>query len=494
MITGFERIKLAVLVSGTGGAIALSGLTIAADPSLLRVVLAVLIIGAMILVSLRSPKAVAVLTLCSLPLLALGRRLLIPVAGWTPWDALLVLAPVVSVILAHRLFLLEPRPVAKDRLSKLVGLLLLLALLESLNPESGGLSAGLTGLLFAAAPLAWFFIGRELGDRRLVTAVLASTVVVGVAVALYGLWQTAAGLPTWDAAWQSITGYAALSVQGSIRAFGTFSSSGEYATFLGIAFVVAFTAVLHGRLLALAALPILGYALFLESSRTVVVLVLLAIAVAVGLRTGKATVTALTVLVAVAAAWGTISFLGPKLTDTALRSGNPFIAHQAAGLLNPFDPKQSTLPIHQRMVLTGVLGSFDHPLGLGLAAINPQAGRLTPAASASTEVDISNAFVALGPLGGLIFLLVIFFTFWQGARLALSHKQLAALAALGLFIATLGQWLNGGYYAVAPLLWFLVGWVNREWLEQRASQPVPAERDQVRRPIAVRWPSPATRW
>ncbi len=24
-----------------------------------------------------------------------------------------------------------------------------------------------------------------------------------------------------------------------------------------------------------------------------------------------------------------------------------------------------------------------------------------------------------------------------------------------------GNWLNGGYYALAPLIWFLIGWASR---------------------------------
>jgi hypothetical protein len=46
---------------------------------------------------------------------------------------------------------------------------------------------------------------------------------------------------------------------------------------------------------------------------------------------------------------------------------------------------------------------------------------------------------------------------------------------VGLLIADLGQWLNGGYYAVAPLLWFLIGWAMAQAREMDAS-PAPVER------------------
>jgi hypothetical protein len=488
-----QRFRLLASILAGGAAVALAVVTIENDSSLYRIGVAALIIAAVFMISLESPRVATLAVICCLPLLALVRRLLIPVSGWTQWDALLVVAPVISIILAYRLFVLQRRVISKDVLSSLIGFFLLLEVLESVNPVSKGLTAGLTGLLFAAAPLAWFFIGRELADRGAARVALTSAVIVGLGVALYGLWQTNVGFPTWDAAWQTITGYASLNIAGSIRAFGTFSSSGEYATFLGMAFVVAFVGILYRRLVAVVALPILGYALILASSRTVVVLVLLSLAVATGIRTGRALAAGLSMLLATAAAAATIAFLGPQLTNAANQSGNGFIQHEVGGLLNPFDPQQSTLPIHQRQVIGGVIDSFAHPLGLGLAAINPQVTRLSGYVSSSTEVDISNAFVALGPLGGLTYVLVIIITLWQASRLAFARQEPASLAALVLLVTGIGQWLNGGYYAVAPLVWFFVGWVNREWLENRAREQASVRAKQLPRTTPA-WPSPVLDW
>jgi hypothetical protein len=41
------------------------------------------------------------------------------------------------------------------------------------------------------------------------------------------------------------------------------------------------------------------------------------------------------------------------------------------------------------------------------------------------------------------------------------HRDALSLAVAGLLVVTFGQWLNGGQYAVAPLLWFLAGWASR---------------------------------
>jgi hypothetical protein len=53
-------------------------------------------------------------------------------------------------------------------------------------------------------------------------------------------------------------------------------------------------------------------------------------------------------------------------------------------------------------------------------------------------------------------------------HICLHTRDRAALAVMGLLVVTLGQWLNGGYYAISPLLWLLVGWSNRLWLDRRA--------------------------
>jgi hypothetical protein len=68
-----------------------------------------------------------------------------------------------------------------------------------------------------------------------------------------------------------------------------------------------------------------------------------------------------------------------------------------------------------------------------------------------------------------MFLAIIVVTFRRVGQLCLQTRDRATLVIMGLLIVTLGQWLNGGYYAISPLLWLLVGWANREWLERRTA-------------------------
>ncbi len=146
------------------------------------------------LVALRRPQHAIVGVMVFLPFLGLARRILIPVAGWSGNDPLLLIAPMLSVLLVTRLFV-RGRPLGGDLLSNLIVALLALTVLETANPQGGGgLLVGVTGLLFLGAPLLWYFIGRELVDRRLVVILLPVLMIVSLVIALYGLRQTSVGL------------------------------------------------------------------------------------------------------------------------------------------------------------------------------------------------------------------------------------------------------------------------------------------------------------
>jgi hypothetical protein len=451
-----------------GAAIGIAGVAMTSTPLQIRLIVALLIGLTLTLIAIGQPRTAIVVTLSFLVVLTLVRRLLIPVAGWAQTDPLVLMGPLVSIILIHRLFMMEKRPIARDGLSKLVIALLAIAVLESINPLGGSLFAGLTGLLFLPAPIIWFFVGRELVDRRMMNILLGGIGMAGVGIAAYGL-------PSWDAAWVTLGGYTALNVNGSIRAFGTFSSAAEYAYFLGITLVVAFAAVLHRKWIAMLGLPILGYALFIESSRGIVLVVLATAAIMLGMRTGSVRWAIFTVLASAAGLLGMASFLGPQLTAAADRSGNPFLVHEVGGLLNPFDPGQSTLLAHQSMVVNGLVSGLQHPLGFGLAAINPSAARFNNLVASGTESDLSNAFVSLGLLGGLLFAAALVMILWRGFRLGVSTGDITSLAALAIILVTFGQWLNGGYYAAAPIAWLVMGWVSASWMrkrvESRAEKP-----------------------
>ena len=101
---------------------------------------------------------------------------------------------------------------------------------------------------------------------------------------------------------------------------------------------------------------------------------------------------------------------------------------------------------------------FLHPFGQGTAVTNIAADRFgIGSTTKGTEVDVSNAFVSLGLVGGVLFLAIVIATFRSAVMSYLRRPDPALLAVIAFLIVMAGQWLNGGFYALAPLTWFFIG-------------------------------------
>jgi len=145
------------------------------------------------------------------------------------------------------------------------------------------------------------------------------------------------------------------------------------------------------------------------------------------------------------------------------------VNHQAEGLLNP---GQSTAQTHSDMFLYGIISSFQFPAGMGLGATTIAASKLGNNDMGSTEICISNMFVSLGPVGGIVYLIVLFRAFKTILLNIRNADTNEGIAFLGLFICCTGQWLNGGHYALTALLWFCIGTLHRIELDRQKEAPV----------------------
>lgn len=409
-------------------------------------------------VGLAAPTATLYALLVWLAGLGLLRRvvsLASPVAGVDP---LLLVGPIALAVLA----LAAVRRGAfrgPTRLSRAVQILSALTLVGALNPLQGSLTAGVVGLLFMLVPLLAFWVGRECDDRTM-TRALSLIAALAVPAALYGLGQVFRGFPPWDAAWIRSFGYTALNVRGVLRPFSTFSNAAEYAFFLGIALVVWLGFGLRPlRIPATAlAVPLLAVAVFYEASRGIVVL----LAVTVGLMAAARSRVPFGAgaLVGVATV-GVLLAVLPRWVPTTAgdQAGSGLVAHQLQGLARPLDPEESTLPGHIRLMGVGLGSALRNPIGYGPGAVS-MAGSRFGGLVFGTEVDPSNAAVALGLPGLAAYLVALVEGFRRAYRLASRRRDALSLAALGILSVTFLQWLNGAQYAVAPLVWLALGWVD----------------------------------
>jgi hypothetical protein len=469
VLAGGPRIALpsaagaSVWAGALGGAAVLAataGWMVVERPDMLRMGVAAAFVAATLAAAPRWPVAAALLTLLGLPFEAFVRRLLTDTAGSAAYDPLILVGPAVALTLAFGLFAVRRRPLVTDALSGIVLAFLTVAIVQVGNPHGGGLVAGAGGLLFVAAPLLWFFLGRALCDASVARILLAGMVVVGAVVGLYALWQVRVGMPAWDRAWVESSGYQALTVGHSIRPFASFSSNQELALWVAGALVVACGLALHGRRVELLAVPILAGAVFLASVRSALLLTLLAAFVICGLRTRRLPMAVAVVVVGVAIAFVGVRAFGGSATTAAGDSGNPLVERQVGGIADPLDQRESTLLLHVDLAVGGVRAGLANPLGNGPAATSLAGPRLTQGVGANAEIDVANAFISLGLLGGTLFVAILALAFWGVTRNYLAGETLA-LPVLGLLVVLLGQWLTGGMYALLPLFWFLVGWATR---------------------------------
>ena len=348
-----------------------------------------------------------------------------------------------------------------------VFLLSLLALVEAFNPLQGGLTVGLGGLLFILVPMLAFWVGRSLVDDDLLRRVFRLVAVLSVLSAIYGLIQQFSGFPSWDQRWINSEGYTALNVSGVERAFGTFASSEEYTVFLGIGLVILVANIKGVRRslipLYLMAIGLVGSALFLDSSRGPVVLVVLAlgamVAARAGLRPGVGLFGGCLAVLLLGIALSHVSLASPT---TASAQGNPagaLLQHEISGLS---DPSNSTLSLHLSETVAGIGSAFALPIGHGTGSVTLAAGSLGGASEVGTEDDLGNAGRALGLPGLLLYLVIVVLGLMGTYRLAVRRRDSLALAAFGLLVVALFQWLNGGLYSVAWLCWLCLGWLDQQ--------------------------------
>jgi len=452
------------------------GFVAASKAHLYRTMFAVALVAALATLVMRRPRMGAIVALVVfLPFMALIRRLLIASAGWSSYDPLLLVGALTVSVLLARLFLLERRPVAGDSLSKLIAALLAFTLVEVVNPLGGGITAGLGGLLFLAVPVLWFFAGRELITPRAATTLLVGVTIVSVVVACYGLWQGQVGFSSWDRNWVHVAGYAALSLGGgALRSFGTLSSSAEYASYLEIGLAVSLAMVAHRRWTFLLPIPVLLVALFLASTRGAIVGFVLVLIVLVALRQSTTRRALLALVLGIAVTIGVQTLLSGRLAATAAQTGNAAVSHQLGGLAHPLNSSQSTLLVHLQLIVNGVKAGVTTPIGHGTGSTNLAGAKFGSASAAASspqnsELDISNAFVSFGVAGGVLYLIVVITALTHAVRAYRRRRSPLLLAATLVLVAGLGQWLTGGQYAVAPLMWTLVGWTSTEYLATMAA-------------------------
>ncbi len=445
-----------------------------AQPTSTRLVLGLVLATLVLGLALADPRHLLYALVLWLAGVALVRRLVSETAPPSTHDVLVLIGPLAFSLLAlvavgrgalHR----------RSRLANGVLALSFLALVGAANPLQGSFSAGIAGLLFVLAPMLAFWVGRIVDDRVLL-AVFKLIAVLAIPAAIYGLVQTLSGFPHWDTNWINQVGTAnQLGVAGVVRPFASFSSTTEYVMFLGAGLLVMIVLGLRpvALPLSLAAITLIGAAVFYSGVRGVLVMLALALGL---IGAARARLPIVLAFPALAGVLFLLSFTAGRLVpdrgvEAAASSGTTVLAtHQLEGLAHPLSQSASTVPLHFREVVNGFQSLTRDPLGVGTGSVTLAASRFG-AAPRTSEADPSNVAVALGVPGVIAYLVVLVAGFGRAYGLARRRGDGLSLLALGILGLMLLQWLNGGLYAVAFLPWLVLGWVDRSTAPPSVAQP-----------------------
>ena len=407
-------------------------------------------------------------------LLGFIRRLLIPFAGWSLEDPLLLVGPAGAILIWLNGRHESPR--RRDALSFFALLFLIWSIGQILNPLAGSVVLGLKGALFWIPPILWLFVGKTFPiklHRNLATIIM----VMAIPVAIHGLYQNAVGLLPFEYTWVGVSGFgSSIFFEGfKIRPFATLSSPQEYGVFLALANTFVWGTVLARQKHLPWRLMLQGlliFAQFLQGTRSTFALTLLMFFVTSIVWTKSAGLKMALVGIAIAL----VGVVKLDLLPTDFGEGGiaTAIEHQVSGFQNP---EESTAGLHADMIQEGFEKAWAHPLGLG-TGVTTRASEKAGTFGGTTEADITNVFISFGIPVGLFYLLFLLIAFTTSLRRFYLYKTGYAIAAFGCLIVVFGNIWNGGLYATVAILWFTIGGLSRpidEELKESLAQGVPAE-------------------
>lgn len=395
------------------------------------------------------------------------RRLLIPFAGWSPQDPLLLVSPAVAIVLliTSRKMVKPPRTLT----ASLVLFLMLWSGSQLFNPNESSLLAAVQSSLFYVTPCLWFFVGRTLTlpqhDR-----VQKVIFYFGMIVVFHGLYQSFVGLLPFEYTWIGVSDIgSAIFLPGFvIRPFSTLVSPQEYGIFLAMLLAVIYSRLLHNqgrRGLTIMYFLVTILALFLQASRTTFLIFLITTAVLTVVRLRSFAVLVATVGVAVAVVLFALSNPAPPTVvegEPEIGQGtNPAsnIGHQLSGLTNP---AASTAPLHLELILEGIELGIANPLGLGASYATIASEVFDTDDFRSSENDVANTMSALGLPAGLALLAFIFLSLGGARRLYRLHNDVRYLIWIGFGVACTFNWFFGNQYTTTMILWLSMGGVARQ--------------------------------
>lgn len=433
-------------------------------PGMIRNLVFISIFSLLVVFAITMKERVIGILIFYLSLMGFFRRALIPIAGWSGIDPLLIIGPGLTVIVALIIFWENKKQniVIQEKPNILMVILFMMSCLHIFNPLSGSPLAGLISTIYIIVPWLWYFIAFYRIKETDIKTIFTIIEVTGVFIALYGVYQTFYGLLPFEMTWVDMTGYAALYLaEDTIRAIGTFPSAQEFVFFTMLTFMIALARMLFEKqkLIHFPIVIITLVSIFLASSRTIIFLMVIAsifIMIIAKKNIAGRVLAGMGSGIFVIIIWICLPLINPVWFGVA----EPSVEHMIAGLVDPLSEDDTGIG-HVNLFMEGLGSLFTNPVGYGTASITNAASKISSSTEMTTEVDISNMIVGMG-VGGIIYIIVVFSTILKVIQLVIAQRKVELIVALAILIGSLGQWINGGFYLCSIIVWVLVGWIHKE--------------------------------
>jgi hypothetical protein len=406
------------------------------------------------------------------------RRILIPIAGWSGMDPLLLVGPAFALIVsAAALGTGELR--FDTPLSRWAAALMLVMALQIFNPAQGGLAVGVAGIIFLMAPLCWFWVGRAYGTTEMIQRLLVSVVLpLGLIATAFGFYQRFAGYLPYQMEWYWIAGYSGIGrPETGLAPISFFASGTEHGTFIVITAVVIWAIALRKyRPLAILVLPIF-VAVLLTGSRGPVVRLLATCAILWAVMGENRAAWIPRFALALALMGAGLVWSLTQSASVALDSEVSFNLDRQRALFGgetSTPEEHSTVAVHGNMLINSYWAVFRRPLGFGLGSTSLASSKFgNSSLSLSTETDVGDVMVATGIVGGVIYHVMLALIVLSAIRYWRATRSMVALALMGIIIAQFLLLLGGGQYAVSAIVWVCIGALDR-FAQEAKAEPAPA--------------------
>jgi hypothetical protein len=449
---------------------------------MLRVITAMAVMAVLAVPAIENPRKAVLGLFVLLPFMGDIRHAFISSTGAARLDPLLLVTSAVAVMIFVSLIMSQEMDFTGTALSKAVFLLLGVGLLQVFNPEQASVLVGLTGIMINLIPISFFFIARSIADAEFAHKVFKIVLVIGTLGAIYGLSQVFIGFRGFELKWIANGGYGGLTVGNTIRPFSFFNNASEYASYTHYAFCAAFAMLLFApktkRFFALGLVVVIFYAGFLIGSRGFTVKVVLAVIILLAGRAKNRMVgTGIVVMLVGGLTLWSMNATSTSTIQSKEAGAAQLTEQQTRALKDPFNRNVSTLPVHYESAKTGIMYTITKKqFGQGVGSTTTAASKFGGQQS-GTEFDIGDAFLSLGVIGGVLYLISIMLgiTYASRVRKALPGPVWAAIWAMA--ATSVGAWLVGGNYSITPLIWFLVGTADGEYKRLRDRGLIKGRRD-----------------